>query len=261
MGLWVTFAAAVELVTYATDTDRLDVLRRSARWHGWSALQVIGTQEGFNAHGLVDKLRALRRYVRGRPDDSLLAFVDAYDVIVNHAPFHLEATFLASGKRVLVSSERGCCVDKATALAYGTACHPTWPFRPSEGRRWLNSGVLIGYARDLRRLLRMAWREYRRHPAVYRAQTDQQLLCFLLSDGATLWVREAVGIDHASAVALSTYDMDLYTELTFDADGRVVFDRNQNRTVPTFVHFNGPPEMKAAQMGFAAERFPLWNEA
>jgi hypothetical protein len=219
---------------------------------------VIGTKAGFNAHQLVDKVRALLRYVRGRPDDSIVAFVDAYDVIVNNAPFHLEATFLASGKRVLVASERGCCSDKATALAYGTACHPNWPFRSAAGRRWLNSGVLIGYARDLRRLLRMAWREYRRHPDVYRAHTDQQLLCFLLSDGATVWVRESVGIDHESAVALSTYDMDLSRELTFDAHGRVVYDRSLNQTVPTFVHFNGPPATKAAQMAFAEARFPLW---
>ena len=80
----------------------------------------------------------------------------------------------------------------------------------------------------------MAWREYRRHPEVYRAHTDQRILCFLLSDGATLWVRESVGIDHARHMALNT-------ELTFDRDGRVVYARGLNQTVPTFVHFNGPP--------------------
>ena len=153
-----------------------------------------------------------------------------------------------------MASELGCCTDKQTALAYGTSCHRNWPFR-SSGRVWLNSGVIIGYAKDIRRLLRMAWKEYRLHPDVYRAHTDQQLLCFLMSDGATIWTREAVGIDHESKAALTTYQTDLRTALSFDSQGRVLF---QNRTVPAIIHFNGPPKVKAEQMHFAQRHFPLW---
>lgn len=247
----------IELVTYATDTDRVEPLKQSARWHGWSALNILGTQAGFDRHGLVDKLRALRRFAKGRAADSLLVFVDAYDVIVNHAPFHLERIFLASGKRILLASELGCCTDKETALAYGNRCHRNWPFFPSSPHRriWLNSGVIIGYAKDIRRLLRLAWKEYLLHPNVYRAHTDQQLLCFLMSDGATIWTREAVGIDHESQAALTTYQTDLGQALSFDSQGRVVFE---NRTVPALIHFNGPPQPKAAQMEFAQRHFPLW---
>jgi hypothetical protein len=247
----------IELVTYATDKDRVEPLKQSARWHGWSALNILGTQAGFDRHGLVDKLRALRRFAKGRAADSLLVFVDAYDVIVNHAPFHLERIFLASGKRVLLASELGCCTDKETALAYGNRCHRNWPFFSSSPHRrmWLNSGVIIGYAKDIRRLLRLAWKEYLLHPEVYRAHTDQQLLCFLMSDGATIWTREAVGIDHESQAALTTYQTDLRQALSFDAQGRVVFE---NRTVPALIHFNGPPQLKAAQMDFAQRHFPLW---
>jgi len=218
---------AAGVVAYATDRGRAEPLAQSARWNGWSALNVIGTQEGFDRHGLVDKLRALRRFARRRAADSILVFVDAYDVILNHEPFHLERTFLASGKRTLLASELGCCTDKATALAYGTTCRRTWPFR-SSGRMWLNSEVIIGYAKDIRRLLRLAWKEYLLHPDVWRAYTDQQLLCFLMSDGATIWTREAVGIDHES-------------DTSFDF---------QNRAV---IHFNGPPDSKQEQ-----RHFPLW---
>ena len=252
-------AAAIELVTYATDHQHQEfaLLRRTAaRWNGWSALNVIGTQEGFDSHGLVDKLRALRRFAKRRDPNAILVFVDAYDVVINNEPFQLEAVFLASGKRVLIASELGCCTDKATALAFGTACHRHWPF--ATGRRWLNSGVIIGYARDLRRLLRLAWREYRSHPAVYRAATDQQLLCFLMSDGATIWTRESVGIDHLSEAALTTYQTDITLNgagpLSLDNMGRIVFD---NRTVPAIIHFNGPKSEKEAQMRYAKAHFPL----
>jgi hypothetical protein len=248
-------SVSIALVTYATDKSKAEpLLQQSARWHGWSALHIIGTQEGFEKHGLVDKLRALKHFAKGRPANSILVFVDAYDVIVNHAPFHLESIFLASGKRILLASELGCCTDKQSALSYATSCHRNWPFR-SSGRVWLNSGVIIGYAKDIRRLLRMAWKEYRLHPEVYRAFTDQQLLCFLMSDGATIWTREAVGIDHDSQAALTTYQTDLREALSFDSQGRVVFN---NQTVPALIHFNGPPKVKAEQMEFAQRHFPLW---
>jgi len=249
-----TSIVAVELVTYATDKhhENLGMLQNTARWHGWSAVHVIGTQEGFDSHGLVDKLRALLRFSRKWPGDTILAFVDAYDVVINNEPAALEAAFLSSGKRVLLASENGCCTDKLTALQYGTTCHPNWPFATS--RRWLNSGVIVGYAKDIRKLLRMAWREYRAHPAVYRAHTDQQLLCFLLSDGSTIWSRASIGIDHLSRMALTTYQTDMEQVLGVDSIGRMVFF---NRTTPAVIHFNGPSYEKASQIKYAKEHFPL----
>ena len=258
---FINLARAVELVAYATDHRHRNIklLQNTARWHGWSPLHVIGTQEGFDSHGLVDKLRALRRFTREWPDDTILAFVDGYDVIVNNEPSNLESAFLSSGKRVLIASELGCCVDKGTAMSYGTTCHRNWPFaHVTDGRKWINSGVIIGYARDIRRLLRMAWKEYRTDPSMYRAYTDQQLLCFLLSDGSSIWTRATIGIDHDSAVALTTYQTDISPGgvIGFDTYGRVVF---LNRTIPTFIHFNGPTLEKKAKMEYAEINFPIFG--
>ena len=80
------------------------------------------------------------------------------------------------------------------------------------------------------------------HPAVYRAHTDQQLLCFLVSDG---WSRASVGIDHRSEMALTTYKTEV---LGFDSIGRMVFS---NRTTPAIIHFNGPAHEKASQIAYA----------
>lgn len=251
--LLLAFAGAVELVAYATDrqNENLGLLRKTAEWHGWSPLHVIGTQKGFARHGLVDKLRALRRFTRRWPDDTLLVFVDGYDVVVNNEPFALETAFLASGKRVMTAGELGCCVDKETAMAYRTACHGAWPHHGE--RSWLNSGVIVGYAKDVRLLLRMAWKEYAAHPEMYRAYTDQQLLCYLVSDGSNIWTRASVNIDHDSELALTTYQTDI-TRFGVDTLGRIVFS---NRTVPALIHFNGPAPQKAAQMEHARKHFPL----
>ena len=252
--------ASVELVTYATDTEHEDLalLQRSAHWNGWSAVHVVGTEEGFQQHGLVDKLRALRRFTRKWPDNTILAFVDGYDVIINNEPSALETAFLASDKRVILASEVGCCTDKQTAQTFHNGCHRSWPFTHLSSpttRVWPNSGVIVGYARDIRRLLRLAWKEYRTDPVMYRAYTDQQLLCFLVSDGSTIWTRASVGIDHLSELALTTYKTDIRIGqiLGFDPIGRIVF---ANRTIPAIIHFNGPPPEKRAQMDYAKVYFP-----
>ena len=252
-------SASTELVTYATNPYHKDLglLHETARWHGWSPLHVIGTQKGFDKHGLVDKLRALLRFSRGWKKDTILVFVDGYDVIINNEPAVLETAFLASGKRVLIASELGCCTDKETALMYGNSCHRNWPFAHiNNGRKWLNSGVIVGYAGDLLTLLHMAWDEYKEYPAVYKAHTDQQLLCFLVSDGSNIWTRASVGIDHMSEVALTTYMTDIHIGQVLGVDeiGRIVFS---NRTIPPIIHFNGPGNQKKHQMDYAKANFPL----
>ena len=261
LAYYIACIGSVELVTYATDIEHEDLalLQRSAHWNGWSAVHVVGTEEGFQKHGLVDKLRALRRFTRKWPDNTILAFVDGYDVIVNNEPSALETAFLASGKRVMLASEVGCCSDKQTAEKYQTTCHQMWPFMhllSPNIRVWLNSGVIVGYARDIRRLLRLAWKEYRTDPAMYRAFTDQQLLCFLMAEGSTIWTRASVGIDHLSELALTTYktDISMGQIVGFDSIGRVVF---ANRTIPAIIHFNGPKQEKREQMDYAKEHFPL----
>jgi hypothetical protein len=256
------FAIPPVLVTYGSDHmhDGLNMLRHTARWHGWSALHVIGSEEGFQTHGLVDKLVALRKFAKDWPDQTILVFVDGYDVVVNNEPTQLETAFLSSGKRIMFSSELGCCTSKKAALQSSTRCHPRWPFMSamdeSGGRPWLNSGVIVGYAPDIRKFLRMAWKEYQLHPAMYRAFTDQLIVCHLMSEGSTVWTRASVGIDHSSEIALSMYNTDVRIGqvIGLDSLGRIVFS---NRTVPAFIHFNGPKNEKKEQIEYATENFPL----
>jgi hypothetical protein len=47
------------------------------------------------------------------------------------------------------------------------------------------------------------------------------------------------------------------TMLGVDALGHIMFD---NRSVPAFIHFNGPSHLKIAQMEYAKKNFPLIRE-
>jgi hypothetical protein len=163
--LLIAVCIVVPFVAHATDTQH-GAPRKIARWHGWSSLHVVA---GAREHNLADKLHALRRFARKWPEDTVLVFVDGYDVIVNNEPSKLETAFLATGKRLLISSE------------------------PGNAPRWPISGVVVGYAREIRRLLRMAWLEC--------LGEDQHTMCHLMLDGSSIWARASIGIDHANAVA------------------------------------------------------------
>ena len=91
---------------------------------------------------------------------------------------------------------------------------------------------------------------------MYQMYTGQQILCFLMSDGSSIWTHAAVAIDHRSELALTIYSTDirLGQVLGVDEIGQNVF---ANRTVPALIHFNWPKQEKAAQIAYARAKFPL----
>jgi hypothetical protein len=205
------------LLGFASGVNMAVVKAPATRWNGWSALNVGRTRE---ANGPVDKLRALRRFAKHRAPEAILVFVNSYIVVLENEPFQLEAALMASGRRVLIAGKEssGCAIT--------------------------------GYARDIRRLLRLAWKESLSRPPTNL--TDQQLMRFLVSDGATVWTRESVGIDRPSEAEPTAYRTDLILDgvgaLGLDDGGRIVFD---NRTVPAIIRFHGR---------YAGTLFPMAKE-
>ena len=193
------------LLGLTSGVDVAVVKAPASRWNGWSALNVVRTRE---ANGPMDRLRALRRFAKHRAPEAILVFVNSYFVVLDNEPFQLEAALMASGRRVLIAGK-----DSSDA-------------------------VLTGYARDVRRLLRLAWKECLSRPPTNL--TDRQLTRFLVADGATVWTRESMGIDRASEAEPTAYQTDLILDgvgaLGLDGGGRIVFD---NRTVPAIIRSNG----------------------
>ena len=192
------------LLGLASGVDVAVVKAPASRWNGWSALNVVRTRE---ANGPVDRLRALRRFAKHRAPEAILVFVNSYFVVLDNEPFQLEAALMASGRRILIAGNES------------------------------SDAVLTGYARDVRRLLRLAWKECLSRPSTNL--TDRHLTRFLMADGATVWTRESVGID-LSSEAEPAYQTDLILNgigaLGLDDFGRIVFD---NRTVPAIIRSNG----------------------
>jgi hypothetical protein len=146
----------VYLVTYASQTDRADfcTMALSAFANGFE-LNVLGKKrEGqWAIYGYLDKFWALREFVSLLSDEphAIIVFVDAYDVLITAGPHSLAKRFLKSGKRILISAEKGCCSDWLTTVEgslKGTPvlCDTSWPV-PDVGTAmpYMNSGAFVGF--------------------------------------------------------------------------------------------------------------------
>ena len=98
----------------ATHTARPDFCLSAitATAHGYK-LNVVGPDRSdqMRTIGLLDKLWAIRDFLALVPDhpSTVVAFVDAYDVLFNGSPKKLVSGLVSSGYRVLFAAEKGCC--------------------------------------------------------------------------------------------------------------------------------------------------------
>ncbi|VDD94380.1 unnamed protein product [Enterobius vermicularis] len=143
-------------VTVATDeTDGLRRLQRSAEaFH--IDLHVFGLGEKWiggdvrNGPGGGQKIRILQKHLKQYRDrqDVVVLFVDAFDVIFNGYGEEIMSRFLSDFKdyRVVFSAESFCWPDPELSEAY-----PLVQF----GKRYLNSGLFMGYAPEIWKLINL----------------------------------------------------------------------------------------------------------
>ncbi|KAI3413726.1 hypothetical protein GPALN_011209 [Globodera pallida] len=144
------------IVAVATEnTDGLKRLNHSANAFGLQLL-VVGMGKTWNGgdmrkQGGAQKIRILREELepyRNR-DDLILLFTDAYDVILNADSDTILRKFLSyfPESRIVFGAEPFCWPDRTLASKY-----PSVVF----GERYLNSGMFIGFVREVLSLLEIA---------------------------------------------------------------------------------------------------------
>jgi tetratricopeptide (TPR) repeat protein len=123
------------------ETQGLLALRESARDAGVE-LEVLGMGSSYSGHE--EKLRLWHDFVAGMEPDALVLFVDGYDVLLWPAMRELEARFLGMDADIVFGGDAHCYPDEALATLYPT----------TEGKRYVNSGTLVGSAASLTLLLK-----------------------------------------------------------------------------------------------------------
>lgn len=174
------------------------------------------------------KVNLLREAVAPYKDtDRLILFTDSYDVMFLGGQKEIVSRFLKSDAGVLFGAERYCWPDVSLRDKY--------PIVPGLGSRFLNSGLFIGFARDLYKVLS--------HTEIEDTADDQLYYTKIFLDKE---LRESLRLklDSRSEIFQNLHGSEHEVKLDFADDTGEAFLANLDyTTVPVVVHGNGPSKV------------------
>ena len=96
---------------------------------------------GFNTkwNGFYDKIRALSKYCKNKPNNSIIVFLDGFDTKINKNPIGLINDFKKFNTNILVSSHPKTLPEYMLFKVF-TSC---------DGENIANSGLFMGYSKDI----------------------------------------------------------------------------------------------------------------
>ncbi|XP_033224283.1 procollagen-lysine,2-oxoglutarate 5-dioxygenase isoform X1 [Belonocnema kinseyi] len=220
----------VVVFTVATnDTDGFRRYVRSARVNGFDdKLKVLGFGEvwkGGNVRkyaGGGHKVNLFKKALEEYKDDTekIIIFTDSYDLVFLSDLDTILEKFKEFDSRILFSAESNCWPDKSLASKYPSV---------ARGKRFLNSGGIIGFATDLYSIL--SYRE------IEDSDDDQLFFTHIYLD-PELREKHKIKLDHKSEIFQNLYGAVADVELRFKGNDAYLQNTAYN-TVPLVVHGNG----------------------
>lgn len=229
-------------VTYASHHGRDDRFCRSlesAIRHDYN-LVVLGWQLPWK--GLSQKLEAAYHYASTMPENDLLLFTDAFDVLYTEQAQHILDVFAKHQYKILFAAECGCwphIMDEPNVCFTGYPKSPT-PYR------YLNSGTWIGVAKYAREMLAEVIAKAGKD---FKNANDQKLVADMFISG-----KYGIKLDYQCEVFQSMHNTDPpglpycnpRNELVLTNDKR--WQNKLTNTRPAIFHFNGGGKKHHLQM-------------
>ncbi|XP_023245180.1 procollagen-lysine,2-oxoglutarate 5-dioxygenase 1-like [Copidosoma floridanum] len=252
-GLWLLLLSYVFASTSDSDGDALvftvatnetEGFRRFARStevHGFrDQLRVLGLGQAWRGGdvkryaGGGQKVNLFREALEEYKDDAdkVVLFTDSYDVIFLAGLDDVVRKFKEwdGGARVVFSAEEYCWPDAKLASEYPEV---------KRGKRYLNSGGIIGYANDLYGILNSA--------EIEDAEDDQLFYTRAYLD-PVLRQKHGIKLDHKSEIFQNLNGAVYDIELRFKGNEAYVQNTAYN-TVPLVVHGNGGSKLLLNSLG------------
>jgi hypothetical protein len=219
-------------VTYASHHGRDDRFCRAVE----SALQynytltILGWGQPWK--GLAQKLEAAYHYALQLPDNDLLLFTDAFDVLFTSRPEHVIEIFFARNYSILFAGECGCWPHITDDKE---ACFDKYPLSPTP-YRYLNSGTWVALAKYARRLLKTI---IERAGDNFMNANDQKLV-------ADMFISQEypIALDYYSEIFQSMHSTDP-PDLPYCHPSQHIHLKNKSyrnrltNSFPSIFHFNG----------------------
>ena len=239
----------IRIFTVASDVSKMAGLYESASIAGINR-DMIEVLEVKNWRGFIDKILAMKSCVESLPDDTIVCFIDAYDVLSFGGLEEIKRKFVEYKADIIFSSELNCypienlaryemieynLYDMAYQCPMGTMRKRPFWVRPIETNyKYVNSGGYIGYAGSLKEMF--SWKSIDEIERIIELGGDQNFFTqFYLEFADIGYNGSVVAIDDHQRIFQSLYKVDL-ADFSFHR-GRLY--NHVLRTYPCFVHFNG----------------------
>lgn len=141
------------LVTVATHNDRyFPILEESCHRYGIK-LNVLGW--GQKWQGFIWRFTLMKEFIDNIPEDDIVCFIDAYDVVVMKPLSVLEKRFREMNKDIVVSTVdmRGNIIFKMYSNYFWDKCK----------HKLINAGTYIGYAHALKKMINNICTDHKCH--------------------------------------------------------------------------------------------------
>ena len=200
-----------------------------------------------NWRGFIDKIVAMKSCVELLDDDTIVCFIDAYDVLCFSGLEEIKRKFLEYKADIVFSSELNCYpienMPRYEMIEYhlydmmyqtNEAQRPSW-VRPIETNyKYVNSGGYIGYAGAMKKMF--SWKTMDVVEKMIELGGDQNFFTQYYLEFADIGHDDVVvAIDDHQRIFQSLYKVDL-ADFSFHR-GRLY--NHVLRTYPCFAHFNG----------------------
>ncbi|KAK7129497.1 hypothetical protein R3I94_017648 [Phoxinus phoxinus] len=201
----------------------VQVLGLGEQWRGGDVARTVGGGQ---------KVRWLKTELEKHKDkrNTVVMFVDSYDVILASGPAELLKKFSRFSHRVVFSAEGFCWPDQRLASKYPTVHH---------GKRYLNSGGFIGFAPEIYAIVQQ-WK--------YKDNDDDQLFYTRIFLDKEQRRKFNITLDHKSQIFQNLNGAIEEVVLKFEKSRvrarNVVYD-----TLPVVIHGNGPTKLQLNYLG------------
>jgi hypothetical protein len=209
----------LHLVTYSTSPEKAQFFFESAKLHGLT-VENLGIPSA-SPITWYDKINTVRNKLKDLPDEDILCFADAYDVIINADANTIIQSYLSCNSPIVFGAEIMCFPDSSPERIAKFPASKT-PFR------FLNSGIFIGTVKYLKTMYDIGFAKY--DMSLVQKGTDQ-----LFYQNCFLDTKDLIGLDYTNKFVVNM-DHVPWTTLEIES-GRIHF--TPSKTTPCFVHFNG----------------------
>jgi len=212
----------LHIFTFYTDESRLIYLKQTQQNHAVNITYLYNS----TWNGYIDKILYMIQTIKNIPDDDVVCFIDAYDVLINSTSYEILDKFKSYNCRLLIGAELNCFPSdyKGQMDEVGNALH--LPTR----NKYINSGGYIGYKKDIHALLTWKSPQEIEHICSYGGDQTYFIEYYLHNH-----MKHSISLDYTSKIF---QNMHLISWKEIDFRGGRVYNNVLN-TYPSFVHFNG----------------------